>query len=80
MKDLFETRRASPMLIARQMDAFDDPDYIYELKMDGFRCLAYLDQDSIDLRNKRNMKMLSRFPELKEIYKNVKKRYRLSES
>lgn len=72
--DLFENRNASPMLIARQMEAFNDPDYIYELKMDGFRCLAYVDQNSIDLRNKRNMKMLSKFPELKGIYKNVKRR------
>lgn len=74
MMDLFESRSASPMLIARQMDAFNDPDSIYELKMDGFRCLSYMDQSSIDLRNKRNMKMLSKFPELKGIYKNVKKR------
>lgn len=74
MMDLFENRSASPMLIARQMEAFDDPDYIYELKMDGFRCLAYVDQNSIDLRNKRNLKLLPGFPELQDIYKNVKKR------
>lgn len=72
--DLFESHSASPMLIAHQSPAYDDPDSIYELKMDGFRCLSYMDQDSIDLRNKRNMKMISKFPELKEIYKNVKKR------
>ena len=72
--DLFEMRSASPMLIAHQSPAYDDPDSIYELKMDGFRCISYMDQDSIDLRNKRNMKMISKFPELKEIYKNVKKR------
>ncbi len=72
--DLFDSHSASPMLVASQMDAFDDPDYIYELKMDGFRCLSYMDQNSIDLRNKRNMKMLSKFQELKEIYKNVRNR------
>ena len=31
---LFEERAASPMLIARQDEAFDHPDWIYELKMD----------------------------------------------
>ena len=72
--DLFDSRSASPMLIARQTDPFDDPDYIYELKMDGFRCLSYMDQNTIDLRNKRNMKMLSKFPELKENFKNVRNR------
>lgn len=72
--DLFEDRSVRPMLIARQTEAFDDPDCIYELKMDGFRCLSYMDQNSVDLRNKRNMKMLSKFPELDGIYKNVKGR------
>lgn len=28
--ELYENRSASPMLIAQQMDAFDDPDWIYE--------------------------------------------------
>ena len=69
--ELYENRSASPMLIAQQMEAFDDPDWIYELKMDGFRCLAYIDKDTVDFRNKRNMQMLSKFPELAEIYKNV---------
>lgn len=72
--DLFEDRGASPMLIERQMEAFDDPDWIYELKMDGFRCLSYIDKDSVDFRNKRNMQMLPKFPELADIYKNVKNR------
>lgn len=50
--ELYENRSASPMLIAQQMEAFDDPDWIYELKMDGFRCLAYVDKDTVDFRNK----------------------------
>ena len=74
MMDLFDTREASPMLIARQMEAFDDPGWIYELKMDGFRILAYIDQNGVDFRNKRNMRMAGKFPELKDIYQNVKER------
>ena len=71
---LYESRSASPMLIAQQMEAFDDPDWIYELKMDGFRCLAYVDKNSVDFRNKRNMQMLPKFPELAEIYNHVNER------
>lgn len=71
MMDLFLERSASPMLIAQQMEAFDSTDWIYELKMDGFRCLAYVDRDSVDFRNKRNMQMLFRFPELRDVYRNV---------
>ena len=72
--DIFQDRSASPMLIAHQGDPFDDPGWIYELKLDGFRCLAYVDKDGIDLRNKRNMRMLPKFPELQDIYKQVKER------
>ena len=74
MMDLFDKREASPMLIAQQMDAFDNSGWLYELKLDGFRCLAYIDCGMVDLRNKRNMRMLPRFPELKEISKNVGRR------
>lgn len=69
--ELYENRSVSPMLIAQQMEAFDDPDWIYELKMDGFRCLAYVDKNAVDFRNKRNMQMLPKFPELAGIYKHV---------
>lgn len=72
--DLFDIRGASPMLIAQQMQPFDDSDWIYELKMDGFRCLAYLDDGLADLCNKRKLQMTSKFPELKNIWKNVKGR------
>ena len=74
MMDIFESRGASPMLIAQQREAFDDPEWIYELKLDGFRCLAYADPHGVDFRNKRNMQVLSRFPELEGIYRNVKGR------
>lgn len=63
------------MLIGETGDAFDSPDYIYELKWDGERCIAYLDPaQGTELRNKRNVKMLSKVPELSELHKQVKTR------
>lgn len=59
------------MLIGAEGDAFDSPDYLYELKLDGERCIAYLDPNSADLRNKRNIKMLPKVPELTDIHKQV---------
>ncbi len=47
------------------------PKSVPRMKLDGFRCLAYIDYGMVDLRNKRNIRMLPRFPELKEISKNV---------
>lgn len=71
MGDLFLEKGIKPMLIGAEGDAFDSDDYLYELKLDGERCIAYLDTDRTDLRNKRNIKMLQRVPELSEIHKQV---------
>ena len=73
--DLFEQKNIHPMLIGADGEPFDSPDYIYELKLDGERCVAYLDpREGTELRNKRNVKMLPKVPELAELHKQVKKR------
>ena len=66
--DIFETKGIKPMLISEQVDPYNDEDSIFELKLDGIRCIAYCDSQSVDLRNKRDMKLLPRFPELDSIY------------
>ena len=71
MDDLFQRKAIKPMLIGAEGKAFDSPDYLYELKLDGERCIAYLDLDGTDLRNKRNMNMLQKVPELSGIHKQV---------
>lgn len=73
MSDLFNDKNISPMLLY-QVEPFDDEDYIYELKFDGIRCLAYLDADNTTLRNKRNKDVTDIYPELSEIHKCAKKR------
>ena len=72
MSDLFLDKGIKPMLIGVEQDAFDSPDYLYELKLDGERCIAYLDTTGTDLRNKRNIKMLPKVPELTAIHKQVR--------
>lgn len=72
-EDLFIEKNIAPMLISRMQPPFDDPDWIYELKLDGCRCVAYLEKDKVVLRNKRNMDLLPRFPELNEIYRQAVK-------
>ena len=70
MMDIFDSKGIKPMLIADQVDPYDDPDSIFELKLDGIRCVAYCDNNEVDIRNKRNFKLLPRFPELEQIHKN----------
>ncbi len=74
MTDIFEQKGIKPMLIGEQRDAFDSPDYIYEIKLDGIRCIAYLDENGTELRNKREKKLLPHVPELSEIHKQVKEK------
>lgn len=62
------------MLLGEEKQPFDDPDYIYELKLDGIRCIAYLEKGKTTLRNKRNKDVTVIYPELSEIWKCSKKR------
>lgn len=74
MSDLFELKNALPMLIAQEAAAFDSKEYIYELKLDGIRCIAYLDRDSTQLRNKRNKNLNDIYPELLKIHEGINKK------
>lgn len=72
--DIFDTKNLEPMLIAENQAAFDSPEFIYELKLDGIRCLVYLSENGVELQNKRSKRVTSIYPELKDIYKQVNKR------
>jgi bifunctional non-homologous end joining protein LigD len=75
--DIFELRNASPMLIKIEMDTpFDSREYIYELKLDGIRCLTYVDKDNelSDLQNKRKKILNPTYPELSGSYSQVNRR------
>lgn len=72
--DIFDQKAIKPMLIAEMVEAFDSLDWVYEIKLDGIRCIAYLDSIGTDLRNKRDKKLLPHVPELSEIHKQVTKK------
>jgi len=74
MMDLFESKNVKPMLIVDEVASFDSADYIFELKLDGERCVAYLDETGTELRNKRNMRMVPKVPELVDIHRQTSKR------
>ena len=74
MMGVFEEKSVSPMLIAQMQEPFNDDGWIYELKLDGCRCIGYFGQNGTCLRNKRNMELLPRFPELKGLHRSVSER------
>src|SRR5438552_7781060 len=53
----------SPMPFLKRAASFDDPDWIYELKMDGFRALAVIEHGRAQLLS-RNGHPFSSFAEL----------------
>lgn len=70
--NIFDKKDIKPMLIAEEQKPFNNIDFIYELKLDGIRCIAYLDNSVTELRNKRNMIIAPGYPELHEIHKQAK--------
>lgn len=74
MRDLFDEKNILPMLLNEVKEPFDDEDYIYELKLDGIRCVAYIEPKSVTLQNKRFKDLTPIYPELSDICKCVKKR------
>jgi hypothetical protein len=69
--DIFEERNIAPMLIGGNRPPFDSKEHIYELKLDGIRCIAYLSNSDYELRNKR---LNAIYPELEKINTHIKAR------
>ncbi|MBO8137979.1 MAG: ATP-dependent DNA ligase [Desulfotomaculum sp.] len=59
-----------PML-AVPAEPFDSPDYIYELKWDGYRCLAYLNNKNTELRSRNLINLTPSFPEHSKLHRQV---------
>ena len=70
--DLFEKKHIRPMLIGKDSDPFDSPDFLFELKLDGERCFAYLGSNETLLINRNGNRVLNKVPELERIHKQTK--------
>lgn len=46
--------RITPIVLGRRRDPFDDPDWLFELKWDGFRAVAYVQDGSCRLVSRNN--------------------------
>lgn len=73
MGDLFIDKNIDPMLLY-ETAPFDSDEYIFELKLDGIRCIAYIEPKSVVLQNKRHKDVTAIYPELSELKCCVKKR------
>jgi bifunctional non-homologous end joining protein LigD len=57
--------RVQPIAPIRRTEPFDDPDWLFDLKYDGFRALCYLEQGRCRLIS-RNGNLMSRFTGLSD--------------
>jgi bifunctional non-homologous end joining protein LigD len=53
-----------PMLAILTHDYFDDPNWIYERKLDGERCLAFKTEDKVDLLSRNRQPLNRAYPEI----------------
>ena len=60
------TDKYKPMLARKADKPFSDKDWIFEVKWDGFRALAYVD-DVFSLRSRNGKELRYNFPELEEL-------------
>lgn len=60
-----------PMLAQTSKEPFDRRDFIYESKLDGVRCIAFLDSQT-RLQARSGSDITHKFPELQELHKQVR--------
>jgi len=67
-------RVVHPMLATLVDGAFDDPQWLYEIKWDGYRAIAYLDGATIRLVSRNQNDLTAAYPELHHVGDYVKAR------
>jgi bifunctional non-homologous end joining protein LigD len=60
-----------PMLATLTEKAFNNPDWIFELKLDGMRALVFKDSGRVDMRTRNAKALANRFPILTEAFLDV---------
>ena len=56
-----------PMLATPVEKPFDDPEWLFEIKWDGYRAVAFIEDQSVKLVSRTQNDLTGRFPELHEL-------------
>jgi bifunctional non-homologous end joining protein LigD len=67
-------RAIRPMLAVPVAKPFDDEDWLYEIKWDGYRAVAFLDGKSARLVSRNQNDLTAAYPELNEIPRHIRAR------
>jgi bifunctional non-homologous end joining protein LigD len=60
-----------PMLATSVDEPFDGPDWLFEIKWDGYRAIAFLENGKLRLVSRNQNELTQRYPELKDLPKFV---------
>jgi bifunctional non-homologous end joining protein LigD len=61
-----------PMLATSVETAFDDPEWLFEIKWDGYRAVSFLQDGKVRLVSRNQNELTGEFPELNELSKLIK--------
>jgi bifunctional non-homologous end joining protein LigD len=61
-----------PMLATSINEPFDGPDWLFEIKWDGYRAIAFIDNSKLRLISRNQNELTQRYPELKDLPNSVK--------
>jgi bifunctional non-homologous end joining protein LigD len=61
-----------PMLATAVARPFDNPDWLFEIKWDGYRAVAFIDDGGVRLVSRNQNDLTGQYPELRELPKFVK--------
>jgi bifunctional non-homologous end joining protein LigD len=60
-----------PMLATSIDEPFDGPDWLFEIKWDGYRAVAFIENEKVRLVSRNQNELTARYPELKNLAKSV---------
>ena len=61
-----------PMLAESVENSFDDPEWLFEIKWDGYRAIAFIDDGRVRLVSRNQNELTARYPELKDMAESIK--------
>jgi bifunctional non-homologous end joining protein LigD len=61
-----------PMLAESVAKPFDDPDWLFEIKWDGYRSIAFIENGKVRLVSRNQNDLTPRYPELKDMARLIK--------
>jgi bifunctional non-homologous end joining protein LigD len=64
-----------PMLAESIPEPFDSPDWLFEIKWDGYRAVAFLENGKVRLVSRNQNELTARYPELKDMAGFVKAKH-----